>query len=125
MPHQQSRRSDGPPVLSSPMLRDKKHGRNSDQVRSHRASAVPGRNSNRRILALGAVALAVAAASTPVHAQEYPWCLSREGSLYCFYKTEQQCKWTASGMSGCEKNPRLLFPEKPRDSYPNPVNHTK
>jgi hypothetical protein len=106
------------------MLRDQKHGRNSDQVR-HGASAVHGRNSNRRILALGAVALAVAAASSPVHAQEYPWCVSREGYLYCFYKTEQQCKWTASGIGGCEMNPRLLFPEKPRDSWPNPLNHTK
>jgi hypothetical protein len=126
VPHQQNRRSDGPPVLSSPMLRDKKYGWNSDQVRSHNgAAAVPGRNWTDRILAVGAVALAVAASSTPVHAQEYPWCVSREGSLYCFYKTEQQCKWTASSMSGCEKNPRLLFPEKPRDSYPNPVNHTR
>jgi Protein of unknown function (DUF3551) len=76
-------------------------------------------------LALGAVALALAASSTPVHAQEYPWCLSREGYLYCFYKTQQQCRWTASGMGGCELNPRLLFPEKPRDSYPNLLNHTK
>ena len=107
------------------MLRDKKYGRNSDQVRGHGAAAVPRWNWTDRNLALGAVALAVAASSTPLHAQEYPWCVSREGSLYCFYKTEQQCKWTASGMSGCEKNPRLLFPEKPRDSWPNPVNHTK
>jgi hypothetical protein len=113
---QQNGRSDGPPVLSSPMLRDKKHGRKSDQVRGHGAVAVPHRNWTDRILAVGAVALAVAVTSSPVHAQEYPWCVSREGSLYCFYKTEQQCKWTASGMSGCEKNPRLLFPEKPRDS---------
>ena len=126
MRHQQNRRSDGPPVLSSPMLRDKKHGRNAAQVRSHNgASADSGRNWNDRILALGAVALAVAASSTPVHAQEYPWCVSREGSLYCFYKTEQQCKWTASGIGGCEMNPRLLFPEKPRDSYPSPLNHIK
>jgi hypothetical protein len=124
--HQQNRRSDGPPVLSSPMLRDRKHGWKSDQVRSHTgASAAPGRNWNGRILALGAVALAVAASSTPVHAQEYPWCLSREGYLYCFYKTQQQCRWTASGMGGCEFNPRLLFPEKPRDSHPNLLSHTK
>ena len=36
-----------------------------------------------------------------VQAQEYPWCLSREGYLYCFYKTEQQCQWTSSGIGGC------------------------
>lgn len=75
-------------------------------------------------MAVAAVALAVAASSTAVHAQEYPWCLSREGYLYCIYKTEQQCKWTASGMSGCEKNPRLLFPEKPRDSNRSPQTPT-
>jgi hypothetical protein len=97
------------------MLRDQKHGRTSGQV-CHSASAVAGRNSNRHIVALGALALAVAAASSQVHAQEYPWCLPREGYLYCFHKTEQQCKWTASRMDGCEMNPRLLFPEKPRDS---------
>ena len=50
------------------------------------------------------------------HAQEYPWCLSREGYLYCFYTTQRQCQWTASGIGGCGLNPRLLFPIKPRDS---------
>ena len=67
---------------------------------------------------LAAVALGLAAALLPetVHAQEYPWCLSREGYLYCSYKTQQQCQWTASGIGGCAPNPRLLFPNKPRDS---------
>jgi hypothetical protein len=51
-----------------------------------------------------------------VHAQEYPWCVSREGNLYCFYKTQEQCQWTASGIGGCALNPRLLFPITPRDS---------
>ncbi|TMK49311.1 MAG: DUF3551 domain-containing protein [Alphaproteobacteria bacterium] len=40
----------------------------------------------------------------------------REGYLYCSYKTQQQCQWTASGIGGCAPNPRLLFPNKPRDS---------
>ena len=41
---------------------------------------------------------AIAASFSPqaAHAQEYPWCLSREGYLYCFYKTREQCRWTAS-----------------------------
>jgi hypothetical protein len=76
-------------------------------------------------LPLGAVALAVAASLTPVHAQEYPWCLSREGYLYCFYKTQQQCQWTASGIGGCALNPRLLFPDKPRDSDQNLLSYAK
>jgi Protein of unknown function (DUF3551) len=50
------------------------------------------------------------------YAQEYPWCLSRESYLYCFYQTQEQCQWTASGIGGCALNPRLLFPNKPRDS---------
>jgi hypothetical protein len=67
---------------------------------------------------LAAVAMGIAASLMPatVHAQEYPWCLSREGYLYCFYQTLQQCQWTATGIGGCALNPRLLFPNKPRDS---------
>jgi hypothetical protein len=70
------------------------------------------------LLPLSAVALAAAACFVPatVHAQEYPWCRSREGYLYCFYQTQQQCQWTASGSGGCALNPRLLFPNRPRDS---------
>lgn len=73
-----------------------------------------------------AVALGLAASSFPeaVRAQEYPWCLSREGYLYCFYKTQQQCQWTASGIGGCALNPRLLFPNKPRDSGASTVGPT-
>src|SRR6266581_2280099 len=76
---------------------------------------------------LAAVALGVAACLCPEtgHAQEYSWCLSREGYLYCFYKTQQQCQWTASGIGGCALNPRLLFPEKPRDSNQNLSSHMK
>ena len=70
--------------------------------------------------ALAAFALGMATVLVPktVHAQghqEYPWCMSREANLYCFYKTQQQCQWTA-GIGGCALNPRLLFPNKPRDS---------
>ena len=71
-----------------------------------------------RLLPVAAAALGLAASLSPkaVHAQEYPWCVSREGYLYCFYKTQEQCQWTASGIGGCALNPRLLFPNKPRDS---------
>jgi hypothetical protein len=70
-----------------------------------------------RCAAAGLLIVVVASFSTAaVHAQEYPWCLSREGYLYCFYKTQEQCQWTAAGIGGCALNPRLLFPIKPRDS---------
>jgi hypothetical protein len=67
--------------------------------------------------AVTGLVVAVAAAFSPqtAHAQEYPWCLSREGYLYCFYTTQEQCQWTASGIGGCALNPRLLFPVEPRD----------
>src|ERR1700683_4030786 len=76
---------------------------------------------------LAAVALIIAASlsSATVHAQEYPWCVSREGYLYCFYRTQEQCQWTASGIGGCALNPRLLFPKKPPDSYQNLLGHMK
>jgi hypothetical protein len=74
-----------------------------------------------RLWPLTAVALGTAASLSPatVHAQEYPGCVSREGYLYCFYKTQEQCQWTASGIGGCALKPRLLFPNKPRDSDQN------
>jgi hypothetical protein len=58
-------------------------------------------------------------------AQEYPWCVSRESYLYCFYRTQEQCQWTASGIGGCALNPRLLFPNKPRDSNARATNPYK
>ena len=76
-------------------------------------------------LLLGAVALAAAVSLIPVHAQEYPRCLSREGYLYYFHKTQQQCQWTASGIGGCALNPRLLFPDNPRDLDQNLLGHAK
>jgi hypothetical protein len=64
---------------------------------------------------LAAVALGMAASLSPetVHAQEYPWCVSRESYLDCAYTTQEQCQWTASGIGGCALNPRLLFPNTP------------
>jgi Protein of unknown function (DUF3551) len=80
-----------------------------------------------RLSPLAAVAfgLAVSWSPTPVQAQEYPWCVSRESYLYCFYKTQEQCQWTASGIGGCALNPRLLFPNKPRDSDQSLLSHAK
>jgi hypothetical protein len=79
-----------------------------------------------RFAAIGS-AIVVAASLSPqrARAQEYPWCVSRESYLYCFYKTQQQCQWTASGIGGCALNPRLLFTIKPRDSYPNVASRSK
>jgi len=78
---------------------------------------------------LAAVALGMAASASlsagTAHAQEYPWCVSRESYLYCFYKAQQQCQWTASGIGGCALNPRLLFPNKPRDSRPGTISRSK
>src|ERR1700730_8283714 len=68
------------------------------------------------LLAAAALGMAVSLSPETARAQEYPWCVSRESYLYCFYKTQEQCQWTASGMGGCALNPRLLFPNKPRDS---------
>jgi hypothetical protein len=94
-----------------------------DRTRSRTTSSFRQSASGFRIAGLVRTAAAglvsvVAASFSPqaAHAQEYPWCLSREGYLYCFYKTEQQCQWTAAGIGGCALNPRLLFPIKPRDS---------
>jgi hypothetical protein len=80
-----------------------------------------------RLLPIAAVAFGLVASlpSKPVHAQEYPWWVSRESYLYCFYKTQQQCQWTASGIGGCALNPRLLLPNKPRDSNLNLLSHMK
>ena len=64
----------------------------------------------RSLLAAVALGMAASASSSAgtAHAQEYPWCVSRESYLYCFYKTQQQCQWTASGIGGCALNPRII-----------------
>jgi hypothetical protein len=64
------------------------------------------------LLAAVALGMVVSASLVPAtaHTQEYPWCVSREGYLDCAYTTHEQCRQTASGIGGCELNPRLLFP---------------
>jgi hypothetical protein len=68
-----------------------------------------------RLSSLAAFSLGIAGSLSPgaASAHEYPWCMSREGSLDCAYTTHQQCQSTASGIGGCEMNPRLLFPNNP------------
>jgi hypothetical protein len=85
------------------------------------------RTAGRSLSAAVALGMAVSASLSPetAHAQEYPWCVSRESYLYCFYKTQEQCQWTASGIGGCAPNPRLLFPSKPRDSRPRAISRSK
>src|SRR5258707_13844407 len=72
-----------------------------------------------RLSPLAAVALGIVASASPetAHAQEYPWCVSRESYLYCFYKTQEQCQWTASGIGGCAPNSRLPFSNIPCHRY--------
>src|ERR1700688_245054 len=82
------------------------------------------RTAEPSLLAAVAFGLSASLFLETVHAQEYPWCLSREGYLYCFYKTQEQCQWTA-GIGGCALNPRLLFPNKPRDSSQGILSHMK
>ena len=77
---------------------------------------VPNRFSRMaRLSSLVVFALGIAASLSPgaAAAREYPWCVSREGYLDCAYTTHAQCHWAASGVGGCELNPRLLFPNKP------------
>ena len=64
-------------------------------------------------IALVALGIALLAPShSEAHPEQYPLCLSREGFLYCFYATRQQCEGTASGIGGCALNARLLFPDR-------------
>jgi Protein of unknown function (DUF3551) len=74
-----------------------------------------------RLLSLAAVAFGLAASLSPesVHAREYPWCVSRESYLYCFYKTQEQCQWTASGILCFE--PSFAFPEQAARFKPKPI----
>ena len=41
-------------------------------------------------LAAAALGMAASLSAGTDHAQEYPWCASREGYLYCFNKTQEQ-----------------------------------
>jgi|SRR6266852_3199221 len=85
------------------------------------------RTARRSLLAAVALVAGISASLSPgtAHAQEYPWCVSRESYLYCFYKTQEQCQWTASGIGGCALNPRLLFPNKPPDSGPRAMSRSR
>lgn len=67
--------------------------------------------------ALGFTALRV----PPSHAgqaQEYAWCLPRDGggNMDCMYATYQQCVATASGLGGggCMQNPTISFSRRPK-----------
>jgi hypothetical protein len=84
-------------------------------VNSFRRSAGAFRIARLVRYAAAGLAIVIAASSSPrtAHAQEYPWCLAREGYLYLFL---QDSAAIAPGISGCALNPRLLFPIKPRDS---------
>jgi hypothetical protein len=107
--------SDTAALERNAMRRDRIH---SWTVNSFRRTAGGFRIARLVRYAAAGLVIVIAASSSPqaAHAQEYPWCLAREGYLYCFYKTQEQCQWTASGIGGCALNPRLLFPIKPRDS---------
>ena len=56
-------------------------------------------------IAIGLAACAALAATlspaAATEATDYPWCVSRENNLDCFYATRQQCEATASGIGGC------------------------
>jgi hypothetical protein len=76
---------------------------------------------------LAAVALGIAGSLSPeaAHAQEHPWCVSRESYLDCACTTHEQGQWTASGIGGCALNPRLLFPNTPGDPEAKPENRPR
>jgi hypothetical protein len=99
----------------------------SNNANSFRQSLIRFRMAGLSPFVAVALVIVVSACLSPetAHAQEYPWCVSRESYLYCFYKTQEQCQWTASGIGGCALNPRLLFPNKPHDSDPRAISRSK
>lgn len=58
--------------------------------------------------ALGCVGV-VAGMTTPVRAQNYPWCLQSAaflGSVHCTYPSLEQCVFDRQGLGGyCSQNP--------------------
>jgi hypothetical protein len=90
-------------------------------------SALPIRIRIARLSLLAAFASGMAASLSPetAHAQEYPWCVSRESYLDCAYTTHEQCQWTASGTAGCALTPRLLSPNTSRHPEATPKNQPK
>jgi hypothetical protein len=67
-----------------------------------------------RLSPLAAVVLGMAASLSPatVHAQEYPWCLSREGYLYCFYETQEQMSVDSIGHRRLRPESAVAVPEQ-------------
>ena len=63
----------------------------------------------------GGYSLLVPSPARASEAADYPWCVSRESYLSCFYATQEQCEQAASGIGGCAQNPRLLFLPRPRE----------
>jgi Protein of unknown function (DUF3551) len=111
-------------------MREKKHAPKSYPIQNaklFRKLLTAIQTARRSLLAAVALGMAASASSSPgtAYAQEYPWCVSRESYLYCFYEAQEQCQWTASGIGGCALNPRLLFPNKPRDSRPKAISRSK
>src|SRR6266567_5609413 len=68
----------------------------------------------RRSLLAAALGIAVTACLLPetAHAQEYPWCVSRESYLDCAYTAHQQCQWTASGIGGWRPESTVTFSQR-------------
>src|SRR5260370_8815679 len=119
LPHTE-RRSDTPAsdtaaLERNAMRRDRIH---SWTVNSFRRTACGFRIARLVRYAAAGLVIVIAASSSPqaAHAQEYPWCLAREGYLYCFYKTQEQCQWTASGIGGSRPDTPLPFPFNPLHS---------
>jgi hypothetical protein len=86
---------------SSHWLRDPASGRcekdnmHQNCIRSKRAKSLLQRPIEIRTeglspLAAAALGMAASLSAGTDHAQEYPWCASREGYLYCFNKTQEQ-----------------------------------
>jgi hypothetical protein len=76
-------------------------------------------------LAAGALGLAVSLSPVTAHAQEYPWCVSRESYLYCFYKTQEQCQWIASGHRRLCFESAFAFLEQAARFQPDPLSDMK
>src|ERR1700753_2251936 len=51
-------------------------------------------------------------------AQDYPWCMSRDNDVQCYYATREQCAAEASGLGGggCVRNPEIPVQSPPRDA---------
>ncbi len=65
--------------------------------------------------------VALASASQPAAAYDYPWCAhysGRTGGTNCGFVSFEQCRWTVSGVGGfCAQNPFWVAAqaERPRN----------